>query len=35
MSGMYKKSLIETKIGEAEVREVLNFQKLAQLQVVM
>lgn len=28
MSGMYSKSLIETKIGEAEVREVFKFSKV-------
>ena len=28
MSGMYKKSMIETRIGEAEVREVFKFSKV-------
>ncbi|MEK9727728.1 MAG: translation initiation factor IF-2, partial [Candidatus Margulisiibacteriota bacterium] len=28
MSGMYKKTLVETKIGEAEVREVFKFSKV-------
>tara|TARA_A100001015_G_C15043918_1_gene741950 strand:+ start:1252 stop:3201 length:1950 start_codon:yes stop_codon:yes gene_type:complete len=28
MSGMYNKSIIETKIGEAEVREVFKFSKV-------
>ena len=28
MSGMYTKSLVETKVGEAEVREVFKFSKV-------